>query len=106
MPERLLQLECSFCHKTQKEVAKLVAGPTVYICNECAGSFLERMKSGGGDESAAKDRCSFCGKARSELTAMFSREDHRICNECLDICEEIMNEAPFSREAPATPNNQ
>ena len=28
-------LRCSFCGKTQDEVKKLVAGPTVYICNEC-----------------------------------------------------------------------
>jgi ATP-dependent Clp protease ATP-binding subunit ClpX len=26
---------CSFCGKSQKEVRKLIAGPTVYICDEC-----------------------------------------------------------------------
>ncbi len=30
-------LKCSFCGKSQKEVKKLVAGPTVYICDECIG---------------------------------------------------------------------
>lgn len=30
-------LKCSFCGKTQKEVLKLVAGPNVYICNDCIG---------------------------------------------------------------------
>ncbi len=28
---------CSFCGKSQKEVKKLIAGPTVYICDECIG---------------------------------------------------------------------
>ncbi|HEX8267974.1 MAG TPA: ATP-dependent Clp protease ATP-binding subunit ClpX [Pyrinomonadaceae bacterium] len=28
-------LRCSFCGKSQNEVRKLIAGPTVYICNEC-----------------------------------------------------------------------
>ncbi|MBZ2279027.1 ATP-dependent Clp protease ATP-binding subunit ClpX, partial [Buchnera aphidicola] len=28
-------LYCSFCGKSQKEVKKLIAGPTVYICNHC-----------------------------------------------------------------------
>jgi len=28
-------LYCSFCGKNQKEVRKLIAGPTVYICDEC-----------------------------------------------------------------------
>ena len=29
------QLTCSFCGKSQDEVKKLIAGPTVYICDEC-----------------------------------------------------------------------
>ncbi len=28
-------LRCSFCSKSQNEVKKLIAGPTVYICDEC-----------------------------------------------------------------------
>lgn len=28
-------LSCSFCGKSQKEVRKLIAGPSVYICDEC-----------------------------------------------------------------------
>jgi len=28
-------LKCNFCSKTQKQVLKLIAGPGVYICNEC-----------------------------------------------------------------------
>jgi ATP-dependent Clp protease ATP-binding subunit ClpX len=30
-----LNLSCSFCGKSQREVRKLIAGPTVYICDEC-----------------------------------------------------------------------
>ncbi len=30
-------LTCSFCGKSQKEVKKLIAGPNVYICDECIG---------------------------------------------------------------------
>ncbi len=29
------QLRCSFCGKSQNEVKKLIAGPSVHICNEC-----------------------------------------------------------------------
>ena len=29
------QLRCSFCGKGREEVRKLIAGPTVYICDEC-----------------------------------------------------------------------
>jgi ATP-dependent Clp protease ATP-binding subunit ClpX len=41
MPEKRepgsANLTCSFCGKSQKEVKKLIAGPTVYICDECIG---------------------------------------------------------------------
>jgi len=30
-------LRCSFCNKSQNEVRKLIAGPTVFICDECVG---------------------------------------------------------------------
>jgi ATP-dependent Clp protease ATP-binding subunit ClpX len=30
-------LRCSFCSKSQNQVKKLIAGPGVYICNECVG---------------------------------------------------------------------
>ena len=28
-------LSCSFCGKSQNDVRKLIAGPGVYVCNEC-----------------------------------------------------------------------
>jgi ATP-dependent Clp protease ATP-binding subunit ClpX len=34
-PDQGGSLCCSFCGKSQKEVRKLIAGPTVYICDEC-----------------------------------------------------------------------
>lgn len=33
--DRTGELRCSFCGKSQDEVKKLIAGPTVYICDEC-----------------------------------------------------------------------
>lgn len=34
-------LRCSFCNKDQREVKKLIAGPTVYICDECVDICLD-----------------------------------------------------------------
>ncbi|MCA8837293.1 MAG: ATP-dependent Clp protease ATP-binding subunit ClpX [Gammaproteobacteria bacterium] len=31
------QVYCSFCRKTQEEVDRLIAGPSVFICDECVG---------------------------------------------------------------------
>ena len=36
-------LKCSFCGKGQREVRKLIAGPTVYICDECINLCNEIM---------------------------------------------------------------
>ncbi len=37
-------LKCSFCSKTEDQVAKLVAGPRVYICDECVNIAAKLMK--------------------------------------------------------------
>jgi hypothetical protein len=39
--ELLENVACSFCRKPPDAVAKLVAGPGVYICNECVGLCAE-----------------------------------------------------------------
>ena len=35
------ELRCSFCNKSQRDVRKLIAGPTVYICDECVDICLD-----------------------------------------------------------------
>ena len=37
-------LYCSFCGKSQHEVRKLIAGPTVFICDECVELFMDIIK--------------------------------------------------------------
>ncbi len=44
-------LKCSFCGKTQEQVRKLVAGPGVYICDECIELCNEIIEEEIGDET-------------------------------------------------------
>ena len=37
-------LSCSFCHKSQREVDKIIAGPNVYICSECIRLCLDIIR--------------------------------------------------------------
>ena len=37
-------LYCSFCGKSQHEVRKLIAGPTVFICDECVGLCMDIIR--------------------------------------------------------------
>lgn len=37
-------LKCNFCHKSQNDVLKLIAGPQVFICDECVGLCSEIIR--------------------------------------------------------------
>lgn len=62
------QLACSFCGKGAADVAKLVAGPKVYICDECVAVVSRIMK---GDEPprliASSARLGLLGKLWARL---------------------------------------
>ena len=48
-------LYCSFCGKRQDEVFKLIAGPTVFICDECVeicGDIVREAR----EEKAAREK--------------------------------------------------
>src|SRR5688500_790405 len=38
------ELRCSFCNRSQKETRKMIAGPSVYICNECIALCTELIR--------------------------------------------------------------
>ena len=50
------QVRCSFCHKTQDQVRKLIAGPEgVYICDECVDICAEIIEEESEEEEAQLD---------------------------------------------------
>jgi ATP-dependent Clp protease ATP-binding subunit ClpX len=48
-------LSCSFCGKSQREVRKLIAGPTVYICDECIELCNDIIAEEYGQEEARRE---------------------------------------------------
>jgi hypothetical protein len=44
--EPKVTLYCSFCGKSQHDVRKLIAGPTVFICDECVGGCTDIINEG------------------------------------------------------------
>lgn len=48
------QMFCSFCSKSQDEVNKLIAGPSVYICDDCINLCNDIISNGG--ESTAEEQ--------------------------------------------------
>src|SRR5438477_394294 len=59
--DRSGNLVCSFCGKSQDEVRKLIAGPTVYICDECIDlcndniDEIDKIARKGGNPSSTRD---------------------------------------------------
>ena len=52
-PEKLLY--CSFCGKSQHEVKKLIAGPSVFICDECIDLCNDIVRDEVAGEQGAKE---------------------------------------------------
>jgi len=57
-------IRCSFCGKRQEEVKRLIAGPGVYICDECVSLCLQYLEDLDGMENPAGKKKS--GKGRSK----------------------------------------
>ncbi len=53
--DTLSNLNCSFCGKSQKEVKKLIAGPGVYICDECIDLCTDIIEEEKDRETTSKD---------------------------------------------------
>jgi ATP-dependent Clp protease ATP-binding subunit ClpX len=50
------ELKCSFCGKLQRQVKKLIAGPSVYICDDCVELAVEIIREDFPDFATAKSR--------------------------------------------------
>jgi hypothetical protein len=101
---------CSFCERPPSELAALIAGPDVYICDKCVERASVRANSSAGSVAAEpgaasqvappvsgamevaregdRARCSFCGKGADRPVVKTASAN--ICAECLGICQDIL----------------
>jgi ATP-dependent protease Clp ATPase subunit len=61
------RLACSFCGRGEADVAKLVAGPKVYICDQCAAQVVRIMEEPSNNEGRSAP------SAGGMLRAMWTR---------------------------------
>ncbi len=107
MSEKPVNLDCTFCGKSQHEVRKLIAGPTVYICDQCIKLCNHLLAENAGrlplkdqPRSDKEERtggtvrlcCSFCGKHQYEVQALIAGPSAYICDECIGLCNDIITE--------------
>jgi len=102
-------MTCSFCSLPPGEVAKLIAGPDVYICDSCIALAEQALRtrkpvaakgaSIAPVEPPKRVRCSFCGrKGVPELRIAGDGRKH-VCHKCLELCRRILE----ARTQPAAP---
>lgn len=89
---------CTFCERPSSEVAKLIAGPNVYICDACV-ALAERAVAGASNRGTlviakgAAARCSFCRRFRKGTDRpIVAGVSSNVCGECLRICRQILDD--------------
>ena len=105
-------LRCSFCNKAQNEVRKLIAGPAVYICDECvevcvdimvddtsaaspASADTRRWRSIAADLTRKPAVCSLCGKSTFSEDVLPIEGCGMLCGDCADaVVDTIVRERP------------
>jgi hypothetical protein len=107
-------LRCSFCNKGEAEVRKLIAGPTVFICDECVGVCNDILSDDGGSfrhENGPVEpppvssppstgrvlACTLCGLPMSWEDAVLIPERGALCAGCTGEVEAAIAE---KRERP------
>ena len=89
---------CTWCGRPPSEVAKLIAGPAVYVCDRCVGAAERAVASGQPSgpfgvvkrKSIALRGCAFCGRAHRDRSLASAPQGH-ICTDCLRVCREILD---------------
>jgi ATP-dependent protease Clp ATPase subunit len=105
-PEQGL-LACTFCGTDQGGAAKLIAGPSIFVCDRCVQLAGQVVRSGLTGEDAVRFEpleagvpvaCGFCGKRDRPAAALAGDHAVSICDECVELCDEIIAD-----EVPGAP---
>ena len=102
-------LRCSFCNESEHDVRKLIAGPNVFICDECIRTCIDILADdeqadarADGDDEAGKRReesrvlgsaCAICGLPLLKDEALPIKERGFLCRGCVDAVEAAIAEA-------------
>ncbi len=103
-------LRCSFCNKTERDVRKLVAGPAVYICDQCVQVCADiiadddrfEARSRGGQEVAApappadpgpeSASCALCDALTPTAALVWIPGGGPLCAGCLARIEGVLED--------------
>jgi hypothetical protein len=95
-PSTSTLLCCSFCGKSQYDVSKLIAGPTVFICDECVGLCTDIILGNGDPGFYIGAEEGLNTKSTEELSALKAKAAARI-----SFCRKALENTPQWREGDA-----
>ena len=83
---------CTWCGRPPSEVAKLVAGPNIYICDGCVRDAERALRRNDEDRVATRvARCSFCRRFAGAKRKVVTGRHANVCAECLQTCGDFMS---------------
>ena len=93
---------CACCGRSEPEVAKVIVGPGLGICDRCVHAATDVLTTPGpvwylsctapSKQPRSADRCSFCGKDRDYADGLVVLSRGAICRGCVSLCAEILAE--------------
>src|SRR5262249_26083990 len=87
------KLRCSFCGKSQSEVKALIAGPSVYICNDCVDICndlvaVEHKKHSGGQKMEFIEKS--CVMTMADMNRVLARMSSQIVENNPDLSDVLL----------------
>ena len=84
-------LLCSFCGKTQDEVRKLIAGPSVYICDECIDLCNDIIAEEIAQSETDPPKCWVCQDASKRRDLINVPRGVSLCRDCFHAMRSLRN---------------
>jgi len=82
---------CSFCGKTQDEVRKLIAGPSVYICDECIDLCNDIIAEEIAQEQTDPPECWICKGVDKGRELINVPRGVSLCRDCFHAMRTLRN---------------
>jgi ribosomal protein S14 len=89
-------LRCSFCNKYQNDVSKLIAGPTVFICDECIEVCNDIIADDNKHRFVVRG-CALCGRPTDWHGVVAG---HHVCRDCVRKGARVLVALPRGEHIP------
>ena len=99
--EQRPNIRCSFCAKNQDQVRKIIAGPAVYICDECIDLcndiIFDEVDREQQQEHEKDGQCSCCAKEYKRADLSRFPDDTLFCKSCMDGIWSFVRQTPSKK---------